>query len=440
MWKVGVKRNLMLYIHTVYEYFECLYVNFVNLLSQNFMNLALDEVLLSQQPQLKVPGQSRLNRSASFFSPPTPPASSSHSMSTEHVNYNDNGSPLWPSNIWSQGPVSKPKQLPFRPDRSMSLTESSSSLLNSFAQLKNLEAFPSGPATTVAPPPGFPPSSNLPPQVQPMVSPNRYKTELCRGFQETGSCKYGSKCQFAHGEAELRGLYRHPKYKTEPCRTFYNFGYCPYGSRCHFIHEDKASGGPLQSSKFQNQQQPPTAARHQLRQSVSFAGFLGSRSSPPPSFPSSFNDPNMGFSRAPSVSPPPADLLSPVFADSLPREAAAFQFGNHQTRASTGDIHNIPLILEPKASRCVCGHGNNFNSNNSRAFANVEDGHHQDGKLFPGPGGFMKPAGLQRFSSEDSLEDSYSSSSGGSSGTESPTFDGSATKRLTVFERLSLSD
>uniref|UniRef100_A0A3B4T9Z3 mRNA decay activator protein ZFP36 n=1 Tax=Seriola dumerili TaxID=41447 RepID=A0A3B4T9Z3_SERDU len=381
-----------------------------DIFTKNFMKLNLDDGLLPAQTQPKVPGQSRLNRSASFFSPPSPPESSSHSLSSEHVNNDDNGSPFWSSNIWSQGPVSKPKQLPFRPDRSMSLTESSSSLLSSFGQLKNHEAFPSVPATTTIPP---------------MLSSNRYKTELCRGFQETGSCKYGSKCQFAHGEAELRGLYRHPKYKTEPCRTFYNFGYCPYGSRCHFIHEEKISGGPLASANFPNQRQPtPTAPsaqnpRHQLRQSVSFAGFLGSsRSSSPPSFPSSFNDLNVGFSRAPSVSPPPADLLSPVFVDSLQREAAAFQFGNHQTRASAGDIHNIPLILEPKASRCVCGHGNNFNSNNT----------------------FMKPAGLQRFSSEDSLEDSYSSSSGGSSGTESPTFDGSATKRLTVFERLSLSD
>nr|XP_046244816.1 mRNA decay activator protein ZFP36 [Scatophagus argus] len=414
-----------------------------NIYSKNFMNLDPDDNLLLPQSQLKVPGQSRLNRSASFFSPPSSSASSSHSTSTEHVNYNDNS--IWSSNIWSQGPVSKPKQLPFRPDRSMSLTETSSSLLSPFGQLKNLEAFPAGPATTVAPPPGFPPSSTLPAQVQPMVSPNRYKTELCRGFQETGSCKYGSKCQFAHGEAELRGLYRHPKYKTEPCRTFYNFGYCPYGSRCHFIHEDKMSGSPLPSAKFQNQQQPtPPSIRHQLRQSVSFAGFLGSsRSSPPPSFPSSFNDPNMGFSRAPSVSPPPADLLSPVFGDSLPREATAFQFGNHQSRASAGDIHNIPLILETKASRCVCGHGNNFNSSNIRAFSSTEDKHQQDSKLFPVPGshgGFLKPTGLQRFSSEDSLEDSYSSSSGGSSGSESPTFDGSTSKRLTVFERLSLSD
>ncbi|XP_035478586.2 mRNA decay activator protein ZFP36 [Scophthalmus maximus] len=423
-----------------------------DIFTKNLLNLSLDDALLQKQPQLKVPGQSRLSRSTSYFSPASPPESSGHSLSTEHVNNDENGGPFWPSNIWSQASVSKPKPLPFRPDRSMSLTESSSSLLSSFGALKHLDAFPSGAATTVAPPPGFPPSSSYLAQVQPLLASNRYKTELCRGFQETGSCKYGSKCQFAHGEPELRGLNRHPKYKTEPCRTFYNFGYCPYGSRCHFIHEEKISECPLPSGKFPTQRQPNATTpggqnpRHQLRQSVSFAGFLGSsRSSSPPSFASSFNDQNLGFSRAPSVSPPPADLLSPVFSDSLHREAAAFHFGNHQTRASAGDIHNIPHILEPKASRCVCGHGNNFNSNNSRAFASMEaDGQHQDsGMPYPGTGGhgaFTKPAGLQRFSSEDSLEDSYSSSSGGSSGSESPTFDGSATKRLTVFERLSLSD
>ncbi|KAF7652843.1 hypothetical protein LDENG_00091530 [Lucifuga dentata] len=430
-----------------------------NILTKNLLNLALDDGFLPAESQLKLPAHGRLNRSASFFSSPPPPSSASssrHSLSSEHVNDDDISSALWSSNIWSK-PAVKPQQLPFRPDRSMSLTEPSSALLASFEQLKSLEAFSSGPAPTVAPPPGFPPSSAIPAQVPTLLSANRYKTELCRGFQETGSCKYGSKCQFAHGEAELRGLYRHPKYKTEPCRTFYNFGYCPYGMRCHFIHEEKLSSGPLPSAKFQNQRQsmqtPAIAARghnsrHQLRQSVSFAGFLGSsRSSPPPS---SFNDPNLGFSRAPSVSPPPADLLSPVFGDSLQHEAAAtakFQFSHHQTRASTGDIHNIPLILEPKPSWCTCGHRNNFsavNSSNSRVFPGVEDGHQQDSNvLLPGSGGhgaFMKPAALQRFSSEDSLEDSYSSSSGGSSGTESPTFDGSATKRLTVFERLSLSD
>lgn len=64
----------------------------------------------------------------------------------------------------------------------------------------------------------------------------RYKTELCRPFEEAGECKYGEKCQFAHGMHELRNLQRHPKYKTELCRTFHSVGFCPYGPRCHFVH------------------------------------------------------------------------------------------------------------------------------------------------------------------------------------------------------------
>ena len=68
------------------------------------------------------------------------------------------------------------------------------------------------------------------------LNANRYKTEMCRPFQEYGCCKYGDKCQFAHGTLELRALPRHPKYKTELCRTFHSHGYCPYGTRCHFVH------------------------------------------------------------------------------------------------------------------------------------------------------------------------------------------------------------
>ncbi|THH32355.1 hypothetical protein EUX98_g1872 [Antrodiella citrinella] len=72
-----------------------------------------------------------------------------------------------------------------------------------------------------------------------------YKTELCRSWEEKGSCRYGSKCQFAHGEDELRKVQRHPKYKTEICRTFWVSGSCPYGKRCCFIHTElPASGGP----------------------------------------------------------------------------------------------------------------------------------------------------------------------------------------------------
>lgn len=81
---------------------------------------------------------------------------------------------------------------------------------------------------------------------------SRYKTELCRPFQDYGYCKYGDKCQFAHGEHELRIVPRHPKYKTELCRTYHTRGFCPYGSRCHFIHQldeaKKQEGGTSSGS------------------------------------------------------------------------------------------------------------------------------------------------------------------------------------------------
>lgn len=67
---------------------------------------------------------------------------------------------------------------------------------------------------------------------------NLYKTELCKHFMDTGACRYGSKCQFAHGEHELRGVLRHPKYKTTRCKAFVSTGKCMYGNRCRFIHHD----------------------------------------------------------------------------------------------------------------------------------------------------------------------------------------------------------
>ncbi|XP_076874230.1 mRNA decay activator protein ZFP36L1b [Brachyhypopomus gauderio] len=96
---------------------------------------------------------------------------------------------------------------------------------------------------------------------------SRYKTELCRPFEEDGFCKYGDKCQFAHGHHELRSLSRHPKYKTELCRTFHTAGFCPYGPRCHFIHNAEECRGPPPLSTFNKLQRP------HLQYSWSFAGF-----------------------------------------------------------------------------------------------------------------------------------------------------------------------
>ncbi len=92
------------------------------------------------------------------------------------------------------------------------------------------------------------------------VNSSRYKTELCRPFEEHGYCKYGDKCQFAHGSHELRSLNRHPKYKTELCRTYHTIGFCPYGPRCHFIHNDEERRLGLQQQQQQQQQQQPAAA------------------------------------------------------------------------------------------------------------------------------------------------------------------------------------
>ncbi|XP_041353759.1 mRNA decay activator protein ZFP36L2-like [Gigantopelta aegis] len=88
-------------------------------------------------------------------------------------------------------------------------------------------------------------------------SSGRYKTELCRPFEESGQCKYGDKCQFAHGAKELRSLPRHPKYKTDLCRTYHTIGFCPYGPRCHFIHnEDERRLGSIINNKNQQNNKP----------------------------------------------------------------------------------------------------------------------------------------------------------------------------------------
>ncbi|KAJ6666970.1 hypothetical protein lerEdw1_018972 [Lerista edwardsae] len=96
------------------------------------------------------------------------------------------------------------------------------------------------------------------------INSTRYKTELCRPFEESGACKYGEKCQFAHGFHELRSLTRHPKYKTELCRTFHTIGFCPYGPRCHFIHNaDERRPAPANGNGNPPPPQQPPPPPHQ---------------------------------------------------------------------------------------------------------------------------------------------------------------------------------
>ncbi|KAF7662212.1 hypothetical protein LDENG_00242480 [Lucifuga dentata] len=182
---------------------------------------------------------------------------------------------------WSregQLPRSLLSHIPFRVDRSVSMIEGNvSSLASREETMANLSP------PLLLPPPGLcitntSLSSNSssfaskPSAPSPHIS-TRYKTELCRTYEESGACKYGAKCQFAHGMDELRGLSRHPKYKTEPCRTFHTIGFCPYGARCHFIHNadelHAAAAAAAAAASPQKQKLRPPLLRH----SISFAGF-----------------------------------------------------------------------------------------------------------------------------------------------------------------------
>ncbi|XP_030626184.1 mRNA decay activator protein ZFP36L1b [Chanos chanos] len=216
------------------------------------------------------------------------------------------------------------------------------------------------------------------------VNSSRYKTELCRPFEENGSCKYGDKCQFAHGMGELRSLSRHPKYKTELCRTYHTSGICPYGARCHFIHnEEERRGPPLSTSNKQD--------RPRLQHSYSFAGFSSSGGS---------EDSPM------SVTPPPLfhtenlqNWLANPFTYSSQELASLFgpSLGaNHASDAPAPHSPTIPCLFRSMS--------------------------------------VSPPTPLDSLSDQEG----YQSSLGSQSGSESPILD--ATRRLPIFSRLSVSE
>jgi len=81
---------------------------------------------------------------------------------------------------------------------------------------------------------------------KPKLDKTLEKTELCRLFMNLGTCKYGEKCTFAHGEAERRPRKRSEHYKTKKCRAFWNLGFCKYGERCLFIHNEESGTTRIQ--------------------------------------------------------------------------------------------------------------------------------------------------------------------------------------------------
>ncbi|XP_007890698.2 mRNA decay activator protein ZFP36L2 [Callorhinchus milii] len=334
------------------------------------------------------------------------------------------------------------------------------------------------------------------------VNSTRYKTELCRPFEESGTCKYGDKCQFAHGMHELRSLTRHPKYKTELCRTFHTIGFCPYGPRCHFIHnaEERRQapcGGGGGGGGNNNNNHPAAAAaglsafhhqhhqhsRPKLHHSQSFAGF--------PSAPSGLESPLM---ESPTSRTPPPLCSSSSCCSSAALSSCSSSSSSSSSSASSStsssSMYCDELMLSPGVAGVVgsglggsgSGSGGGSSSlgqqlqhpppppppptcaNNAFTFSSQElsnlltplavQTQQLSGYPHPPPSptytlSHMHSC-LRRMaespvfdaspSPPDSLSDreSYLSSSGSLSGSESPSMD--PARRLPIFSRLSISE
>ena len=152
---------------------------------------------------------------------------------------------------------------------------------------------------------------------------SRYKTELCRPYEENGTCKYGDKCQFAHGMHELRSLIRHPKYKTELCRTFHTIGFCPYGPRCHFIHnaeEARNNSSPTPPIALASKSAMNSSAQRTKFMSVGGNGSTADSPSPPSSLSESPTSMSTFFTD---------DLFSNPFSPApISNSNSSFLFGN----------------------------------------------------------------------------------------------------------------
>ncbi|XP_040901408.1 mRNA decay activator protein ZFP36L1 isoform X2 [Toxotes jaculatrix] len=278
-------------------------------------------------------------------------------------------------------------------------------------------------------------------------SSSRYKTELCRSFTENGLCKYGGKCQFAHGPEELRDLNRHPKYKTEPCRTFHTIGFCPYGIRCHFVHNNEEekkhsfsrSSSSSSSSSSSIPHQPPCSSRtHRpplVRQSFSFAGFPSApqqalqhalTAHPPPA--------TASFTPAPSASLPScadiSDLLSHAFLemDSAFEASPAHQYQPPVGQATAADPRS-PFLPSPDSGCSPCG----LSPTGSPSLRQSPSGT----GVFSGPLGARS---LSYTSLSDQDQDGSSSASSLSGSESCGGINESNGRRLAVFSQLSVPE
>ncbi|KAF4105511.1 hypothetical protein G5714_013173 [Onychostoma macrolepis] len=268
------------------------------------------------------------------------------------------------------------------------------------------------------------------------INSTRYKTELCRPFEENGACKYGEKCQFAHGYHELRSLSRHPKYKTEPCRTFHTIGFCPYGPRCHFIHNaDERRPAPSNANSVQGesakparcepvsgygqQQQQQHQHRPKLHHSLSFSGFSSHHHH------HGLDSPLLESPT--SRTPPPSSgssCAASFYEDARCLGNSAFSFTGQDLKA----------LLAPLAVHTHNGYYANLQVNMGDGLGHLQSLQRlSESPVFDSP-----PSPPDSISDRESYASGSLSSSGSLSGSESPSLDGG--RRLPIFSRLSISD
>uniref|UniRef100_A0A8C0XN15 mRNA decay activator protein ZFP36 n=1 Tax=Castor canadensis TaxID=51338 RepID=A0A8C0XN15_CASCN len=201
-------------------------------------------------------------------------------------------------------------------------------------------------------------------------------------FEESGTCKYGEKCQF---------------YKTELCRTFHTIGFCPYGPRCHFIHNADERRPRHPGAR------PGTCPRPKLHHSLSFSGFPSGHHQPP------------GGLESPLLLDSPTSRTPPPCAACSAASCAnnAFAFGPELSSLITAPL---PAGAAPPSPP--------FSFQLPRRLS--------ESPVFDAP-----PQPPDSLSDRDSYL-SGSLSSGSLSGSESPSLDPG--RRLPIFSRLSISD
>jgi butyrate response factor 1 len=205
---------------------------------------------------------------------------------------------------------------------------------------------------------------------------SRYKTELCRSFGEVGTCKYGDKCQFAHGGHELRVITRHPKFKTENCKSFHSTGFCPYGPRCHFIHNSEESktnilnnlqGSNGNSSNGSNGSQPRMAdqimnANHNMngKNSMTSNGFgatYHSNNNSHPLRPKALSIGSYSLGSSGEISPPSSQSGSPTSLNSFFTEDPFNPFASPSNHA-LGSCANNAFSFSPDFASLVSNNKN----------------------------------------------------------------------------------